>query len=44
MSTVSGKPRVGFIGMGNMGLPMATNLAKAGFHVKGFDKTLTDDD
>ena len=36
--------RVGFIGMGNMGLPMATNLAKAGLHVKGFDKALTDAD
>ena len=29
--------RVGFIGLGNMGLPMASNLAKAGFNVKGFD-------
>ena len=28
---------VGFIGLGNMGLPMAGNLAKAGHHVLGFD-------
>ena len=42
MSTVTGK-RVGFIGLGNMGLPMASNLVKAGFHVKGFDTSLTDD-
>ena len=29
--------RVGFIGLGNMGLPMATNLVKAGHIVVGFD-------
>ena len=29
--------KVGFIGMGNMGLHMATNLVKNGFDVKGFD-------
>ena len=29
--------KVGFIGMGNMGLPMAANLVKNGFKVKGFD-------
>ena len=29
--------RVLFIGLGNMGLPMARNLAKAGFSVTGFD-------
>jgi 3-hydroxyisobutyrate dehydrogenase len=29
--------KVGFIGLGNMGLPMSRNLAAAGFHVKGFD-------
>lgn len=28
---------VGFIGLGNMGMPMAKNLKKAGFLVKGFD-------
>ena len=28
---------VGFVGLGNMGLPMASNLVKAGFTVKGFD-------
>lgn len=29
--------RVGFIGMGNMGLPMTDNLKKAGFDVIGYD-------
>ena len=29
--------RIGFIGLGNMGLPMAGNLAKAGNAVEGFD-------
>ena len=29
--------KVGFIGMGNMGLSMASNLAKNGFEVKGYD-------
>ncbi|MBV0911520.1 3-hydroxyisobutyrate dehydrogenase [Anianabacter salinae] len=29
--------KVAFIGLGNMGLPMATNLAKAGHEVTGFD-------
>ena len=29
--------RIGFIGLGNMGLPMAQNLVKAGYHVEGFD-------
>ena len=28
---------IGFIGLGNMGLPMATNLVKAGHRVQGFD-------
>jgi len=28
---------VGFVGLGNMGGPMATNLAKAGFTMKVFD-------
>ncbi|MEL6766274.1 MAG: 3-hydroxyisobutyrate dehydrogenase [Pseudomonadota bacterium] len=28
---------IGFIGLGNMGLPMARNLVKAGFEVTGFD-------
>ena len=31
--------RIGFIGLGNMGLPMAANLAKAGHQVLGFDAT-----
>ena len=29
--------RIGFIGLGNMGLPMAQNLLKAGHSVQGFD-------
>ena len=29
--------KVGFIGLGNMGLPMSANLAKNGFTVKAFD-------
>ena len=29
--------RIGFIGLGNMGLPMAQNLLKAGHAVAGFD-------
>jgi 3-hydroxyisobutyrate dehydrogenase len=29
--------RIGFIGLGNMGLPMAANLVKAGHRVTGFD-------
>jgi 3-hydroxyisobutyrate dehydrogenase len=29
--------KVGFVGMGNMGLPMCHNLKKAGFQVKGYD-------
>ena len=29
--------RIGFIGLGNMGLPMATNLVKAGHAVTGSD-------
>ena len=29
--------KIGFIGLGNMGDPMATNLVKAGFDVIGFD-------
>jgi 3-hydroxyisobutyrate dehydrogenase len=28
---------IAFIGLGNMGLPMAANLVKAGFAVRGFD-------
>lgn len=29
--------KIGFIGLGNMGLPMALNLLKAGYEVTGFD-------
>jgi 3-hydroxyisobutyrate dehydrogenase len=33
--------RIGFIGLGNMGLPMAANLVKAGHGVTGFDIVAT---
>jgi 3-hydroxyisobutyrate dehydrogenase len=33
--------RIGFIGLGNMGLPMAANLIKAGHEVTGFDVVKT---
>jgi 3-hydroxyisobutyrate dehydrogenase len=33
----AGMARIGFVGLGNMGLPMAANLAKAGHAVRGFD-------
>ena len=29
--------KIGFIGLGNMGAPMAANLVKAGHEVTGFD-------
>ena len=28
---------VGFIGLGNMGIPMTRRLVEAGYHVRGFD-------
>lgn len=36
-SEISPPATVGFVGLGNMGQPMATNLAKAGYRVVGFD-------
>ena len=33
--------QIGFIGLGNMGLPMAQNLIKAGHRVRGFDVVAT---
>lgn len=32
-----GTPRVAFLGLGQMGLPMAGNLVEAGFDVRGYD-------
>ncbi|MEP2641671.1 3-hydroxyisobutyrate dehydrogenase [Roseobacter sp.] len=32
--------KIGFIGLGNMGAPMAANLAKAGHSITGFDMTV----
>jgi len=29
--------RIGFIGLGTMGFPMAVNLVKAGYEVIGYD-------
>lgn len=34
---MSGKARIGFVGIGNMGWPMAANLARAGFAPTVFD-------
>lgn len=36
-STATDRPRVAFVGLGVMGLPMARNLVIAGFPVLGFD-------
>ena len=33
--------RIGFVGLGNMGLPMARNLARAGHEVRGYDLSAT---
>ena len=33
--------KIGFIGLGNMGGPMAANLVKAGHEVRGFDLSPT---
>ena len=35
----SGRPRVAFLGLGTMGLPMAANLARAGFSVTAWNRT-----
>jgi len=40
MGSASG-PRVGFLGLGTMGRPMATNLAKAGFSLIVWNRTAT---
>jgi 3-hydroxyisobutyrate dehydrogenase len=32
---------VGFIGLGNMGIPMSEHLVAAGYHVRGFDTSAT---
>lgn len=33
--------KVGFVGLGNMGLPMARNLIKNGYQVFGYDVDTT---
>ncbi|TFG67801.1 MAG: NAD(P)-dependent oxidoreductase [Thermomicrobiales bacterium] len=35
----AGRPRVAFLGLGTMGLPMAANLARAGFSVTAWNRT-----
>ncbi len=37
MGTTDTKPSIGFIGLGNMGGPMARRLAQAGYDVSVFD-------
>ena len=37
MDGVEQMAKIGFIGLGNMGLPMAKNLTAAGHQVIGFD-------
>ena len=34
---MAGKPRIGILGLGTMGGPMARRLAQSGFAVTGFD-------
>ena len=34
--------KIGFVGLGTMGLPMAINLNKAGFKVIGYDALAVD--
>jgi len=38
-STMTERPRIGFVGLGIMGSPMAVNLQRAGFDVTGFNRT-----
>ncbi|MBU3554344.1 NAD(P)-dependent oxidoreductase [Polynucleobacter sp. UB-Piko-W3] len=38
MPSVTPKPSIGFIGVGNMGNPMAANLIKAGYSISVFDR------
>jgi 3-hydroxyisobutyrate dehydrogenase-like beta-hydroxyacid dehydrogenase len=33
----TGMSKIGFIGLGTMGGPMAANLVKGGYSVKGYD-------
>jgi 3-hydroxyisobutyrate dehydrogenase-like beta-hydroxyacid dehydrogenase len=41
--TASGsRPAIGFVGLGNMGAPMAANVAAAGYRLIGFDTAGTD--
>lgn len=37
MSPADARPRLAFIGLGNMGLPMATRLLAEGYELSGFD-------
>jgi 3-hydroxyisobutyrate dehydrogenase-like beta-hydroxyacid dehydrogenase len=40
MSKDIGSKTIGFIGLGNMGLPMATNLLAAGYSLRAYNRTL----
>ena len=42
MSDCGRRPVIGFVGLGNMGAPMAANIAAAGFELIGFDAAGTD--
>ena len=37
MFSISGRKKVGFIGLGNMGFPMVNNLIKSGYKVTAYD-------
>jgi 6-phosphogluconate dehydrogenase (decarboxylating) len=41
MVTMGGHSKVAFLGLGAMGLGMATSLLRAGFTVRGFDVSST---
>jgi len=36
-STAKASKKIAFIGLGDMGLPMARNLVRAGYDVRGYD-------
>ena len=36
-TTKAANPKVAFLGLGNMGIPMTRNLVNSGYHVNGFD-------
>ena len=38
---MASEPTIAFLGLGRMGLPMAMNLVRAGFHVRAWNRTLS---